>query len=552
MLVSDSVGETSLWTFEGRRIFKTTDTMFPFQENMAVVTKRGTTELLGFVSTRGEFITLDGLLLAQDYPYFSEKLLAVKSKKDGVCAYIDMRGRKAIKNCASAYPFCNGFAKCEAYHASQAKKVYSNLLLDRMGRPVKFSYNGKKLASEDISFLSSVNDDNLAVVVANQKVYLFDAKTQQLQPVFAGHDTNIEHQAQVEGEPANFWRDIDGSESELFASSNGKEVIFRFNKLCQPIEMSVDGTEKTYTQRERPEWDPETSLKITIHNGRYGINIGDKKVLPPQFAEAPDCFDNKAFVKMRGKTGLLHVKENEAFEFSMNKGNDIAFRHQRVETTLRVDLPPSVSVEDAAVEMDPDTGCEIDVTSREAKTTNFGSSLLYGCILTIPDNLSDETKEVDYQASVTYDGLTSAPIPFKASEWYYKFFNVNVEDVETVIKNGNLLFTFNITADKLPGEDDYPSTASVRAGNLPVKLEKLSESRYRCSVRGLREGVNQVIIQIKEPGCPVTEYPFEVSYTKPAARSAAKENVVIKNNSKPKRPAPPQPAKQQKKPRLEI
>ena len=156
-----------------------------------------------------------------------------------------------------------------------------------------------------------------------------------------------------------------------------------------------------------------------------------------------------------------------------------------------------------------------------------------------------------------YDGLASSLIPFTAKEWYYKYFNVDVEDVETVINNGNLDFTFNISADKLPGEEDYPSTVSVKAGSLPVKLEKLSETRYKCNVTGLRDGVNQVHILIQEPGCPVSEYPFEVSYTKPAPKSvskpAVKENVVIKNNSKPRRPAPPQPAKPQpKKPRLEI
>ena len=560
LVVTDSVGETSLWTFEGKRVFKTPETLFPFQEDVALVTRRSTTEILGFVSTRGEYITLDGCLVLHEYPYFSERLLAVKNLNDNYCGYIDKRGRMAIKNCVSAYPFCNGFAKCEAYQSSQKKGGACNLLLDRNGQPVKFSYNGKHIDNQDVSFISSVNDDSLAVLVANQKVYFFDSKTRELRPVMASEgDTNLSHQAQVDSQ-AEFWNQIDQNSSLLTAKGDGKRIVFKFNKLCQPTEMLVDGTPSSSYREPRtkptPEWDPVTDLEVSQHNGRYGIFIDDKEVLPPQFTEIPNCFDNKAFIVINGKWGMLQVKNNEFFEFSMNRGNDIPFRHQRVETTLRLDMPPSINASSATVEMDPESGCLLDVTSCEAKTTSFGSSLLYGCMLTIPDGLSDETKDVDYQARVLYNGLISTLIPFKAKEWYYKYFNIDVEDVETVIKNGNLFFTFNVSADKLPGEEDYPSTVSVKAGSLPVKLEKLSETRYRCNVTGLREGVNQVVVQIQEPGCPLSEYPFEVSYTKPApksnASSGAKENVVIKNNSKPRRPAPPQPAKQTKKPRLEI
>ena len=557
LVVTDSVGETSLWSFEGKRLFKTNETLFPFQDDVALVTRRSTTEILGFVSTRGEYITLDGLLVVHEYPYFSERLLAVRSMHDNSYCYIDKRGRRASKNCVSGYPYCNGYAKCEAYQSTTKNSKPCELLLDRNGQPVKFSYKGQRISNEDVSFVSSVNDDSLAVLVANQKVYYFDTRTQELRPVFASEDdTNLKHQAQVDGQAVDFWKQIDRTDSELTAKGDGKRIVFHFNKLCQPIEMTVDGATKAFTQRERPEWSPTTTLEVSHYNGSYGLYINDKEVLPPQFGEVPDCFDNKAFVYVQGKCGMLEVNEDEKFEFSMNRGNDIPFRHQRVETTLRLDMPSSIPASSATVEMDPDSGCEIDVTSCEAKTTSFGSALQYGVILTIPEGLSDETQDVEYQARVTYDGLISSIIPFTAKEWYYKYFNIDVEDVETVIKNGNLFFTFNVSADKLPGEEDYPSTVSVRAGTLPVKLEKLSETRYKCNVTGLHEGVNQVIVQIQEPGCPLSEYPFEVSYTKPTPKatgsSGGRENVVIKNNSKPRRPAPPQPAKQTKKPRLEI
>lgn len=550
LVVTDSVGETSLWSFEGKRIFKTAETLFPFQEDVALVTKRSTTEIIGFVTTRGEYITLDNCLVVHEYPYFSDRLLAVKNMNDDFYSYIDKRGRRAIKNCTSAYPFCNGFAKSEAYQGD----TKTNLLLDRNGRPVKFTYNGQRFDNENVGFISSVNDEGLAVLVYDQKVYLFDGNTQEIKPVYALEgDSNPDNQAKV---GSNSWKMIGGGESELSAESNGKKVVFTFNNLCQPTEMVADGRVKTYKENERQVWKPQTVLEVSDDGEVYGIDINGKQVLPPQFPYVPSCFDNKAFVNINGKKGMLQVNEGEKFEFSMNKGNDIGFRHQRVETTLRVDMPSVISAKTATIEMASGSGCELDVTSRDAKTTDFGSSVQYGCMLTIPKNLTDETTDVEYMARVCYDGLQSALITFVAKEWYYKYFNIDIDDVETIIKNGNLLFTFNISADKAPGEEDYPSTVSIKANDLPVKLEKLSETRYRCSVTGLRAGVNQVIIQIQEPGCPISEYPFEVSYTKPAPQTtsepAVKENVVIKNNSKPKRPAPPQPAKQPKRPRLEI
>jgi hypothetical protein len=553
LLITDSLGETSLWTFEGKRIYKTKESLFSFQEDVALITKGGTTEILGFVTTRGEFIPLTDYLVVHEYPYFSERLLAVKSTKDDHCFYIDKRGRKAIRNCVSAYPFCNGFAKCQAYQTSQKNDGYNNLLLDRNGRPVKFTCNGERIDDDVISFISSVNDDGLAVLVADQKVYFFDSKTQEVRPVFASEGvTSLEKQVRVEGEAVSDWFSTDGKNSELTAAGDGKTVEFLFNYLCQPVEMTVNGISKAYTQKGKPEWEAETILQLCGDDDRYGIMIDGKEVLPPQFADITSCFDNKAFVYPDDKGGLLQVKTNEHFAFSMNRGNDIGFRHQRTESTLRVDMPSSVGGTTATVEMAPDSGCELDLTSREVKANNFGSSMQYDCLLTIPENLTDETTEVEYKARVCYDGITSTYIPFKAGEWYYKYFNINVDDVETVIKNGNLVFTFNISADKLPGEEDYPCSVSVKAGKLPVKLNKLSETQYRCNVTGLRQGENQVVIQLQEPGCPVSEYPFSVSYTKPAAKAAssgAKENVVIKNNSKPKRQAPPQPVK---KPRLEI
>ena len=38
LIVTDSIKEKTLWTFDGRRIFKTSEALFPFQDDVAVIT----------------------------------------------------------------------------------------------------------------------------------------------------------------------------------------------------------------------------------------------------------------------------------------------------------------------------------------------------------------------------------------------------------------------------------------------------------------------------------------------------------------------------------
>ena len=558
LLVTDSVNKKTLWTEQGQKVYETTESLFPFRNGMAVVTKNSTTLIMGIVTARGEFKPLDNLLVVHEYPYFSDGFLAVKKRGDRYYHYIDEEGYTAIQNCTAAYPFHNGYASCEAFQQTSKKRGSIPLLLDTEGKPVTFTYQGKKVDQSDVEFVSSVNDDGIAVVIVDHKVYLFHASNQQLTPEYAEEgEINSKDQAMVDGEATQYLASSGDGDIKLYARSGRLSVNYIFNKQLVPIQKVVDGTATDYKFNEsRNEWDPETDLEIIVKGDKYGISQNNVEILPPQFIDCPSPFGNKAFVKVNGKYGLIEIANKGRFEFSMNKGNDIAFRHQRTESTIRMDTPFPVSAESIAILMDPNSGCELDATSRVAKTTDWGSSVAYYCMLTIPPSLSDETHEVEYKAQAVYDGLISAPISFRAKEWYYKYFNVNIDDVETKINNGNLFFTFDITADKLPGEEDYPSTVSVKSGNLPVKLEKLSETRYSCSVSNLRDGVNVVTIQIQEPGCPPSEYPLEVTYAKPAPKTAAKpaqkEKVVIKNETKQRRQAPPQPTRPSRRPRLEI
>ena len=85
---------------------------------------------------------------------------------------------------------------------------------------------------------------------------------------------------------------------------------------------------------------------------------------------------------------------------------------------------------------------------------------------------------------------------------------------------------------------------NIQTDSLQCELEKISETRYKCKVLDLAEGNNNIIVQILEQGCPPASFPFEVTYTKPVAKTrnkpAVKEDVVITKKTK-KTPVTPTP-----------
>ncbi len=144
-------------------------------------------------------------------------------------------------------------------------------------------------------------------------------------------------------------------------------------------------------------------------------------------------------------------------------------------------------------------------------------------MLSIPDSLPDVLTDIQYPMQITYDGLTYPTVPLHAKAWHYKYINVDLMDSETAVNKGNLSFTFNIAADKPPGEYDYPLDESVHTDSLPTQLEKISETRYKCNISALTDSINSINIKIMEEGCPPYVFPFDIIY-KP---TKGKENITI-------------------------
>lgn len=536
LVIAYSADEKSIWNLDGKLLAKTKDDLSSFIEGRSILTdKRGI--ITGLYDSKGNFYAIDNCQVAYPNYSFSNGYLLVK--KDGLFAFVDTVGNVKEKGFINAYPFVNGYALGNTYKNKDKFRNPYNLLLDKDLNEVVFSCDGKVFDKDDIDFISSVNDENIGIVVAKHKVYSFNGKDKKLTPVFINkNETNLKNQAKI-GSDTPYMLLSNADSTYILDAKCGKEgdVIIRFNGMYVPTSIENADGRYIYKQKGTSNRYYTSPLTQTSDQGKWGLSWDSQVILPPQFDEILQCNGNTAIVRMSGKCGMLRALKDEGFRLTLNRGNDIAFRHQKLETTLRMDIPNTISSQNTKIIVDKSSGCEIDMTSAEMKDTKYGNYIQYNCTLTIPDSLpdemyGDERNEIVYPVLVLYDGLKSPQILFKVKGWHYKYFSVDINTPETSVNRGDLSFSFDVKAERNIGELEYPISINIKTDSLRYNLEKLSEIRYKCKVYGLREGMNNIIIQILEQGCPPTSFPLEITYKKQSVRTR-KENVEIKKISKP-------------------
>ena len=146
---------------------------------------------------------------------------------------------------------------------------------------------------------------------------------------------------------------------------------------------------------------------------------------------------------------MLEILKDETFKLKMNKGDDLAFRHQKFETNIRADFPTFLNANKVNIEINNQTGCDIDKTSKESKNTESGNYVQYNCVLNIPADLPDELTTIEYPVTILYEGIKSSTIPFKVNAWHYKYFVVDIDDSQTALENGAVSFVFNLNSATL-------------------------------------------------------------------------------------------------------
>lgn len=548
MVIADSANTSMLMTTDGKCLVKSTDVLHAVGDDIAVTTKQSTQTITGYYTINGTFKPLQGYRVAHNYPSYSEGNLLVRQGTDYV--YLDVDG-KEVGAAAEARPFFHGYSACQKYPSLDKRKSPTWCLITGDMQPVAIQLKGSTVSAGDINFISSINGEGKGVVIVKNQVYLFSDDHLALTPIASKDGGSA---AKLIGNVKDYITPTTAGPVTLKAKGQNGDILIGLNE--QLILQSIQrGTDKQTFPTASVVHDPTSRLSIVERDGKKGISYNGTEVLAPQFEDVELCANNRAAVTLSDRCGIVEVLPDAQFEFTFNDDNGLAFRHQKLQTTLRLDSPAEVSLVHATLQSPADGECHFDPTSKKAIDTPDGNALIYRCTLTIPEGLPDEITDINYPVQVAYDGLLSAVIPCPAKAWHYKYFTIHVNENQSIITDGNLTFTFTIKAARLAGEKDVPHTVTVEARNHKIQPTKVSETLYRCQVHGLQEGVNRIVVQVTETGCPPSSYPFDVTYHKPTKtqQGTAKRPLRIENKTK-ENPTYQKPAEQKKpnRPKLEI
>ena len=529
-LLSTWQGPTQyLWTKEGKRLEQVTDQLHPFVNGYAVATNRKTGYVTAFYDAMGRKIAVTkyAIMPAWNHAAFHDGYLLVN---DAAAFYfMNDKGVINVKPHHKAYPFNNGYALCINYENPQKLKRPFYQLLETNLRPVALRWKDKMFDTDDIEFISSVNDAGISIVEAKGKIYFFNAENAELKPVLGTpDDTEIKNQARLDGSLEESLEQVNDTTLQLTAKSGKRGIVtITFDSMLQPVTISYSGDVHHFEKKKKPvvQLYPMLSI-VTDNDGKAGLNWDNEEMLPPQFDNIPVLFDDKAIVMKNGKYGLLR---KDKIKLRLNNGEPIGFRHHRFDSDIRIDIPSYVSLSTTSIEIAKGSGCQLNKVPYEMKETDFGNYACYRCELSIPDSLTDEEIDITYPAHVVYSQLRSPAMDMKSTAWHVKYFNVDINENDYSIANGTLSFTFNVSANREPGESIYPHEASIIADSLNAEItERLSETRYKGKVHDLHEGTNTFVIRIAEKGCPPSDFTFEVNYISRPARGEKKVTMKKK------------------------
>lgn len=534
VILTDSAGTTSLWSTDARLLASTTDSVAPFSNGFAVVLKKGTTDITGFYATDGTFTKLQGCKAVYGCPYFRDGYLLVDKQGRHKLICTDGSG-DPFGSFVTMYPYTNGYACCTMYRDMENLEGTYYYYVDTDKNPIKLMLNKEDEAeSDEVSFLSSLNDDGLGIAIVKRRVYMYDKGLGMLRPVFVDDKAEKKRQVRVGGHFSESMY-MEGDTTVVWARASKKDtVFFRFDKMMRLVSVKYPKRTDTYHSRHIG----PLKLKCDFaaekrEGGKYAVTQGQKTILPPQFEGGGISVGKYLAVRKDGKWGMLEIDENSSYRMSMNKGNAIAFRHQKYETTVRLDLPADIKAEVCSFDIPSGNGCTIDKTSVQMRNTSAGNFVQYNCVLTIPDSLPDHITEITYPVSMTCDGINYPDSKLTVKAWHYKYVNMDLSREEIKFERGIVEFILNMTADKLAGENDYPLTVQVVEDSTAARVDliKLSETRYKCRLYSPVEGINRLVVSVIENGCPPSYFPFEINYIKPKDNTAAGQVEITKSSA---------------------
>lgn len=515
-----SNGKEGLLSVEGREVLPMEfDSISSFKEERALLFKNG--RFYGITDLQGRIIPLQ----ERNYklPHGAERFYSgyLLVKRDQQFYFVDKEGKQAYGPYADAYPFFNGYACVKSYRYQNKPEITFYDCIDTNGKALQLSDSDK----EDINFISSFNEGK-AIIVIKKRFYSIDSETNELTPISTDSTTNRKSLVISESKEIQVGENENGY---TVAAKNGNFVFDQFMRL-QLMELS--GNEPVVINSPIEPKQEITSVfdKITDNN-QSGLTFNGKTLLPPQFDDILHLEGKLAIVKTDGKCGVITVDERNDFLFKLNNNENIGFNHQFYDAKLTVLMPPYIKCASATVTSHSDD-CEIQIDSRTESENVEGNTLGYNCRLSIPKNLTDTLTTHDYFYSLKYDGFLSIPHKVTISEWYVKYYEVELSNTSFTVSsiNDTISVEFDLIKTDVARNDasNYFKNIEVVASNFSEQpiLNKITENHYSFQISGIDQKRINFSVKIAEVGCPSIEYPFEMVFVKPKPREKNKKTTV--------------------------
>lgn len=424
------------------------DRIDPFHEGYAILYNGD--RFVGFTDEQGKVVNLSarGYLLREGADYFSCGRLLVYNQGASapVYRYINTDGTTNGETYLLAHPYIENYAAVlRSLDNRDLTKVQYDMI-DINGNPIEI-YDDKRIG---LQFISSFRDGK-AILISKNKFYTITINDRFPSQIYT--DNSMSRKSMVTLEYSTLQVSSYPTNRYLIKAKNG---AFVFNANLQLDEYALDGNPKVNfpTAEVESRVAPGSVFSILTNGSTFGLSYMGNELLPPQFEEITIVEDDFAVVCSNGKYGIITVDSANSFEFVIDKGHTIAFRHDTVSVELTVTLPKYIS-QNAIVES-VSSDCSIDKPSRNTIPNPDGLFIKYNCDLQIPLDLTEDKTDHTYKFILKYDNLISTEYAVNVKEWYQKYYDVVITETNVMFKEDKEI---KINFDIRKGDSNLDSKA---------------------------------------------------------------------------------------------
>lgn len=524
---------TFVWNTDGKQIIATNHRITPFRNGITLHLRAEDNGLYGFTQLDGTYHSMtkggeDPLYTADgEQPCFSHGFLLIRRIDDGLFYYVNRKGEVKGEGYVCAYPFSNGQASVRNH--KDAEKRNGNpiaKLINSRFEEILMTRNGKPVKPGTFDFISSVGDGKQAICIDGKAVYVYDSKTDDCTRYSTDNSSDKKTFVQLSDKefalpPAD----------KAFEVATDKGIMYFDSKNI--LVKTAWGWSKRETHQKAPEI--PVYMKAFTDKSLVGLNWSQggmyNCVLPAQFKEVQDMYENLAIVRIGDLFGILSVNNNQNIKAELNAGNPLEFSHSTCQSSIELVFPFRLSASD--IQDFRSTGpllCKINQADVSEDISTTSCKFTYPCTPAIPSAMSPGEKAVGtYEFTVRYDELTSVPVTVSADASYTADYEVSLS-TPSLMKD-----TVSFAMDMVSGKAPLASyKADITTTNsMSFNIEATGPCSFAVKLFGLPAGDTPFSLVVSEDGCPSTSTPCVVSYTpgQGKKKGAASVEKVVENES---------------------